>query len=81
MVKILFYAKNNSDHVMTVQAIPSIIPSIAIAHFHKIQCFCFEQQTLKAGESRNMPVVFKVDNTLPRNIHTITLAYTLFGVK
>ncbi len=81
MVKILFYAKNNSDHVMTVQAIPNIIPGIAIAHFHKIQCFCFEQQTLQAGESVKMPVVFKVDKNLPRNIHTITLAYTLFSVR
>lgn len=77
-IKIEFYAKNNSNHTMTVQAIPGIVPVLAISHFHKIQCFCFKQQTLKAGEALKMPVVFKIDKELPRDIHTITLAYSLF---
>jgi cytochrome c oxidase assembly protein subunit 11 len=76
----LFFARNTSQQTMTVQAIPSIVPTAAIAHFHKIQCFCFKQQTLKANESLKMPVVFKVDRELPKDIHTITLAYTLFDV-
>lgn len=76
--QIFFFAKNNTSHTMTVQAIPSIAPVLAITHFHKIQCFCFQQQTLKAGEEKQMAVVFKIDRELPRDIHIITLAYTLF---
>lgn len=78
--KVLFYAGNLTDHKMTVQAIPSMTPVNAIVHFHKIQCFCFSQQTLAAGEHREMPLIFTVDKQLPRRVHVITLAYTLFDV-
>jgi cytochrome c oxidase assembly protein subunit 11 len=78
--KVYFYAKNTTDHLMTVQAIPSMTPTEAISHFHKIECFCFKQQTLKQAESKNMPLVFEIDKDLPKNIHVITLAYTLFDV-
>ena len=73
-----FYAKNTTDQAMSVQALPSLTPGTAINYFHKIQCFCFTQQTLKAGESKDMPMVFRIDKKIPKNIHVITLAYTLF---
>ena len=63
---------------MTVQAIPSMTPTEAISHFHKIECFCFRQQTLKGRESREMPLIFQIDKDLPKDIHVITLSYTLF---
>ena len=63
---------------MQVQAIPSMTPTNALAHFHKIECFCFEQQTLKSQESKEMPMIFRIDNALPKEVHVITLAYTLF---
>lgn len=75
---IYFYAKNPTANDMTAQAIPSMTPTEAISHFHKIECFCFNQQTLKAGESKNMAMVFQVDKDLPKDVHVITLAYTLF---
>lgn len=75
-----FHAKNTTGRTMTVQAIPGMTPTESIAHFHKIQCFCFNQQTLKAGESKDMPLIFNVDKDLPKDIHVITLAYTLFDV-
>lgn len=78
--KVTFYAKNNTKNDMTVQAIPSMTPGSSIAHFHKLQCFCFNQQSLKAGEEKNMVLVFQVDNSLPKDVHTISLAYTLFDV-
>jgi cytochrome c oxidase assembly protein subunit 11 len=78
--KVFFVVKNNSKQTMTVQAIPSITPWQAATHLHKIECFCFKQQTLKAGESLEMPVVFRLDNALPQEIQTVTLAYTLFAV-
>jgi len=73
-----FYAKNTTGHEMTVQAIPSMTPTESLAHFHKIECFCFVQQTLKAGEAKTMPLIFQVDTNLPKEIRVITLAYTLF---
>ena len=78
--KVYFYAKNTQDHTMTVQAIPSMTPTDAISFFHKIECFCFRQQTLKAYEGKNMPLIFQLDRNLPQNIHVITLQYTLFDV-
>lgn len=79
-IKTFFHAKNTTGQTMTVQAIPSMTPTESISHFHKIQCFCFNQQTLKSGESKDMSLIFNVDKELPKDIHVITLAYTLFDV-
>jgi cytochrome c oxidase assembly protein subunit 11 len=65
---------------VTAQAVPSYGPALAARHFRKIECFCFTQQTLAAGETRRMPVAFVVDPQLPRDVHTITLSYTFFEV-
>jgi cytochrome c oxidase assembly protein subunit 11 len=78
--KVYFYARNATDKDMTVQAIPSITPVQSMSHFHKIECFCFKQQSLKAHQSRDMPLIFNVDNDIPKDVHVITLAYTLFDV-
>ena len=79
-MKVFFYAKNTTQKTMTVQAIPSFTPALSAQHFHKIQCFCFNQQTLKPGETIDMPIVFRIDKNLPDTVRTITLAYTLFDV-
>jgi len=76
-----FFAKNNSNHTMVVQAVPSFAPTLAARYFHKIECFCFRQQTLEAGEAKYMPVVFRVDKALPNDVRVITLSYTLFDVS
>lgn len=78
--KIFFYAKNTTNKTMNVQAIPSMTPTESLGHFHKIECFCFTQQTLKANESKEMPMIFQIDKELPKDIRVITLAYTLFDV-
>lgn len=79
--KIAYYAKNMSNHTMTVQAVPSVTPGLAAGHLKKTECFCFTQQTLKSHQGMEMPVIFHIDNELPKNIHTITLSYTLFNAK
>lgn len=79
--KIYFYAKNTTDKAMTVQAIPSLTPPESIGHLHKIECFCFRNQTLQAHESKDMPLIFNIDKELPKETHVITLAYTLFSVE
>ena len=78
--KVFFHVKNKAAHQMTVQAIPSMTPPNAVKYFHKVQCFCFEQQTLDSGKSMQLPLIFQVDRNIPYEINTITLAYTLFDV-
>lgn len=79
-MKVTFHVSNPTDKTMTAQAVPSMTPTDAINHFHKIECFCFNQQILSAKEQKDMALIFYVDDSLPREIHTITLAYTLFDV-
>ena len=66
---------------VTGQAVPSYAPQAAMLYFKKIECFCFTSQTLAPHEVRKMPVVFVVDQTLPKDIGTITLSYTFFEVN
>ena len=51
-----------------------------MAHFNKLECFCFNEYTLKPGESKQWPVVFVIDPKLPKDVSTITLSYTFFEV-
>lgn len=76
----VFLASNPTGHDMVAQAVPSLVPFEVAKYFHKIECFCFNQQPLKAGESAELPLRFMVDPELPRGINTITLSYTLFDV-
>lgn len=75
-----YFAKNNTEHGMTVQAIPSVTPGIAAQYVKKLECFCFTQQHLDAGESTEMGLVFVLDPEIPDTVHTMTLSYTLFDV-
>jgi cytochrome c oxidase assembly protein subunit 11 len=76
----VFYAHNPLPKAMVAQAIPSISPARAAQYFHKTECFCFNQQPLDGRSEANMPLQFIVDQDLPRDIHTITLSYTIFDV-
>lgn len=80
VAKLAFYAENQTDKRMTVQAIPSVTPGIAAKYIKKTECFCFTQQTLNGHEGMDMPLLFHLDTDLPKNVKTITLAYTLFDV-
>jgi cytochrome c oxidase assembly protein subunit 11 len=71
---------NNQGRTMQAQAIPSYAPMQASPYFHKLECFCFSQQTLTAHQTRQFPVVFVIDPKLPRDVKTITLSYTFFEV-
>jgi cytochrome c oxidase assembly protein subunit 11 len=71
---------NVRDAAVTGQAVPSYGPQRAGEYFHKLECFCFQQQTLAPGEVRRMPVTFVVDPRLPKDLNTIALSYTFFEV-
>lgn len=77
-VQIEYEVLNNRDVPVTGQAVPSYGPQVAARYFNKMECFCFEQQTLAPGERRIMPVVFVLDPALPRDVSVITLSYTFF---
>lgn len=80
MVQVEYDLVNLETRAMAGQAIPSYAPMQAGRYFQKLECFCFQQQTLAAGESRKFPVVFFIDPELPRDLTQITLSYTFFEV-
>ncbi len=80
LTQVMYEVRNTLDRPVTGQAVPSYGPQNAVEYFRKLECFCFRQQTLAAGEVRQMPVVFLIDPTLPKDINTITLSYTFFEV-
>jgi cytochrome c oxidase assembly protein subunit 11 len=53
-------------------------PANAARWISKQECFCFSDQTLAAGETREMPVVFRVLADAPADLTTISLSYTFF---
>ena len=80
MATVMYEFRNRQARTMVAQAIPSYAPHQAAAHFNKVECFCFNEYTLKAGEAKQWPVVFYVDAKLPKDVTTITLSYTFFEV-
>ncbi len=84
--KLAFYeAKNRSNVAVTGTATFNVAPEAAGRFFSKIECFCFTEQTLKPGETVQMPVSFFVDPEIvndsdARHITQITLSYTFYPV-
>jgi len=80
LVHVDYDLTNLEGRAMAGQAIPSYAPARSQSFFEKLECFCFKQQTLAAGETRRFPVVFFVSTSLPKDITQITLSYTFFEV-
>jgi cytochrome c oxidase assembly protein subunit 11 len=80
LATVMYEFQNVQNRKMAAQAIPSYAPSQAAAHFNKLECFCFQQYTLEAGEKKQWPVAFVIDPKLSKDVSTITLSYTFFEV-
>jgi cytochrome c oxidase assembly protein subunit 11 len=82
---IAYRAHNPTSRTITGQATFNVTPEYAAKYFAKVQCFCFNEQTLAPNQTVDMPVSFYVDPAIvddPDGIHlqAITLSYTFFAV-
>ena len=85
VTEVAYRAENYGPEATTGTATFNVTPQAAGAYFNKMQCFCFDEQTLAAGEAIDMPIVFYVDPAIvdaveTRGIETLTLSYTFFPV-
>ncbi|MDX2028139.1 MAG: cytochrome c oxidase assembly protein [Alphaproteobacteria bacterium] len=85
-VTVKYRARNRSDKLTTGTSTFNVQPDRAGEYFNKIECFCFEKQALKPGQTMEFPVQFFVDPAMaddPQNkdVDNITLSYTFFPVK
>jgi cytochrome c oxidase assembly protein subunit 11 len=85
-VTVNYLVTNQSARETVGQASYNVSPPTVGAYFTKINCFCFTEQRLKAGETREMPVVFFVDPALVKDeeqdgLSSITLSYTMYPVR
>ncbi|KAI9440021.1 cytochrome c oxidase assembly protein CtaG/Cox11-domain-containing protein [Lactarius indigo] len=82
-----FYkAKNNADHDVIGIATYNVTPDRIAPYFAKVECFCFEEQKLLAGEEIDMPLLFFIDKDVLedpacRNLDDIVLSYTFFKAR
>jgi len=78
-----FKVTNHSDHPVTARAVFNVVPEQAAVYFRKLSCFCFSDQTVAAGATVEMPLLYFVDPKYAqdfetKNGKTLTLSYTFF---
>ena len=79
-----FYkAKNKTNKEITTMSVFNVTPLQAGKYFNKIDCFCFEEQTLLPNQEVEMPVSFFIDPAIKddkfiNDLNEITLSYTMF---
>ena len=82
--QVSYTAVNLSNEPVLGMAVYNVSPPQIGAYFYKIQCFCFTEQLLMPGESKEFPVLFYVDPAIAddpdgRSVAAITLSYTFYN--
>ena len=80
LATVRYRVTNNLGRPVTAHAVMNTAPADAMRWISKQECFCFTDQTFAAGETREMPVVFRVLAGAPRELTTISMSYTFFEV-
>lgn len=83
---VFYEVANPTDEARAGIATFNVTPAVAGQYFVKLQCFCFTENTLAAGETMSSAVMFYIDPAIvddpaARDISTITLSYTYFPAK
>ena len=74
---------NNTDKNLLVTSTYNVTPQKAGIYFNKLDCFCYEEKKVLAGEKVILPVTFFVsaellDDPNTKELKSITLSYTFF---
>jgi len=77
--QVTYLVKNLSNETIIGQSIPNVIPWQAQTYLKKIDCFCYNQQTLMAYEEKEMTVVFTLSPDLPEDMNSLVLSYTFLN--
>ncbi|MGI9344808.1 MAG: cytochrome c oxidase assembly protein [Gammaproteobacteria bacterium] len=75
---VFFKVRNTGLQTAQVRAVPSVVPGMTVKWLHKVECFCFQAQTLDAGAEANLGMRFYVSDQLPVEFEEMTVAYTLY---
>ncbi|KZV73033.1 cytochrome oxidase assembly factor [Peniophora sp. CONT] len=82
-----FYrARNESEKDIVGIATYNVTPDRIAPYFSKVECFCFEEQKLLAGEEVDMPLLFFIDKDVLddpqcRDLDDVVLSYTFFKAR
>ncbi len=86
MVEVNYLAHNQAENTTTGTSTFNVFPNEMGAYFNKIDCFCFTEQPLQAGETLKMPLLFYIDPEMDKDetldkLKEVTLSYTFFPVS
>lgn len=80
LVRVDYLARNNSDHEITAQAVHKVGPPEVASYFETLECFCFTETTLAAGEQRQLTLQFRIDPSLPAGAAYFQDRYTFYSM-
>ena len=77
---------NNSGKDIIITSTYNVTPQKAGLYFNKLDCFCYEEKKVLAGQKIVLPVTFFIspeiiDDPNTKELKSLTLSYTFFNVN